>query len=205
MRRTTVTDANTRLAHALGGGAAIAISIGYVIIIVLFARVGAPPTGGAAWLEYLAGRQVVWWAIIGLSVLTDLLFLPVALSLFLALHSINKTVVLIATGLVLLFVVLELAVNWSAIVAAAHYPAAVMASPLARVYAIGTLSTGFLLMGVVMFRGIFGKVTATLGIVTGMLGILAVAGLGPAVILNAVCATIWLALTGRRLWLRGWE
>lgn len=36
--------------------------------------------GGEAWFKYLPGKTTVWWAILGLSVLTDFLFLPVALA-----------------------------------------------------------------------------------------------------------------------------
>jgi hypothetical protein len=86
------------------------------------------------------------------------------------------------------------------LIAAASYPSAVIASPLALVYAIGILSFGLLVIGVVMLRGgVFNKLTAYVGIVTGVLGIAAVAGASIAVILNAISATIWLFLVGYRL------
>lgn len=129
---------------------------------------------------------------------------------------------LIGVAFVGLFVVLELAVNWScyaapmalgnsyatatseaqlaAYVAAANFPAAVLASRLASVYAIGTLSFGFLVIGLVMLRGVFNQATAYLGILTGVLGIAAVVGWGMAVILNAVFATVWLLFVGYRLY-----
>ena len=86
------------------------------------------------------------------------------------------------------------------LVAAASYPSAVIASPLALVYAIGTLSFGFLVISLVMRKGVFNKLTAYVGIATGALGIVAVAGVSIAVILNAVSATIWLFLVGHRLY-----
>jgi hypothetical protein len=205
----------------LGGIAALAIGVAYIAIILLYAGAGAPPTGGLAWLEYLAGRTSIWWAIVGLSVLTNFLYVPVALALYFALKRIDRNVMLIAVACVGLFVVLEPAVNWAsygailvlsgnyasaidevqrqAYVAAANFASAVLASPLAGVYAIGTLSFGFLLIGLVMLKGVFNKLTAYLGVITGILGIVAVAGVSIAVILNAVCATIWLFLVGYRL------
>ena len=84
-------------------------------------------------------------------------------------------------------------------IAAASYPSAVLASPLALIYAIGTLSFGFLLTGLVMINGVFNKVTAYVGVITGLLGLVAVAGWSLAVILNATFATIWLLLVGVRL------
>lgn len=208
--------------YRIGGLAALTIGAAYVVIIGLFAVVGAPPTGGEAWLQYLAGKTAVWWAIVGISVLTNFLYVPVALALYFALQRVNKSAMLIALAWVGLFVVLEPAVNWAGYasilvlagdyaaassdaqravyVAAASYPSAVLASPLALVYAIGTLSFGILIVGFVMLKGVFSRLTAYLGVITGLLGLLAVAGWGLAVILNAVFATIWLFLVGYRLY-----
>jgi hypothetical protein len=206
----------------LGGIASLAIGAAYIAIIALYASVGAPPVGGEAWLTYLAGKTAAWWAIIGISVLTNFLFVPVALSLYFALSHVNRIAMLIGLAFVGLFVTLELAVNWTSyaslvmlskdyvaatnenqrviLIAAASYPSAVIASPLALVYAIGTLSFGFLVIGFVMMKGVFNKFTAYVGIATGILGIVAVAGVSIAVILNAVSATLWLFLVGYRLY-----
>ncbi|MEZ4658939.1 MAG: hypothetical protein R2911_15340 [Caldilineaceae bacterium] len=215
-------DADGRWLFRVGGLSALAIGVAYMVIIALYAQVGAPPIGGQAWLDYLAGKTTLWWAIIDISILTNFLFVPVALALFAALKQVNRNAMLIAVGFVGLFVVLELAVNWSSYaalvmlsvdyaaaandaqravyIAAASYPSAVLASPLALIYAIGTLSFGFLIIGYVMLKGLFNKITAYVGIITGILGIVAVAGWSIAVILNAIFATIWLLLVGYRLY-----
>src|ERR1022692_4585733 len=52
-------------------------------------------------------------AILGLSVFTDFLFVPVALALYLALKGVNRNAMLLATAFVGLFVVLDLAITWS--------------------------------------------------------------------------------------------
>jgi hypothetical protein len=164
----------------------------------------------------------LWWAIVGISVFTNFLFLPVAFSLYFALGRINKNAVLVGVTFIGLFVTLELAVNWScytslimlsgeyasvtdyveraSYIAAANYPSAFIASPFALVYAVGILSFGFLIVAFVMLRGVFNKVTAYIGIFTGILGIFAVLGLNIAVILNAILAIIWLFLVGIRLY-----
>jgi hypothetical protein len=215
-------DLNEKWLYRVGGISALVIAVTYILITLLYARVGAPPTGGEAWLQYLAGKTTSWQAIISLSVMTNFLYLPVALSLYFALKKINTNAVLVAIAFIGLFIVLELAVNWTcyasllvlrsdyaaatddaqraAYIAAADYPSAVLASRLALVYAIGTLSFGFFILGFVMLKGVFNKLTAYLGIVTGVLGIVAVAGLSVAVILNAVFATAWLFLVGYRLY-----
>lgn len=210
-----------RWSYRLGGTAALTISAAYVAVIALYASVGAPPVGGEAWLHYLGGKPTAWWAIVGISVLTNLLYVPVALGLYSVLAAIDRLAMRVGVAFVGLFVTLELAVNWTGyaallmlssdyaaaptesqrtmLVAAASYPSAVLASPLARVYAIGTLSFAFLVIGTVMRKSAFGKLTASVGILTGLSGLVAVAGVTMAVITNAALATVWLLLVGLRL------
>ncbi len=123
---------------------------------------------------------------------------PVALSLYLALKGVNRNAMLLAIAFVGLFIVLDLAVTWShyaalitlsgdysattvdaqraANVAAATYASAVLMSTLEGVYSIVVLSVGILVVGLVMLRSIFGKTAAYLRLVTGILGIVSVAG-----------------------------
>jgi hypothetical protein len=205
----------------VGGISALVLGVAYLTIIPLYASVGAPPTGGQAWLTYLHGKTMVWWAILGLSVLTDLLYVPVGLALYLALRGVNRNAMLVAAAFVGVFIALDLAVTWSnfaslitlsgnyaaatndaqrmASVGAANYASAVLASPLERVYAIVDLSFAFLLIGLVMLKGVFRKSTAYVGVVTGVLGIVSIAGWNVTIILNAVLATIWVLLVGYRL------
>jgi hypothetical protein len=170
----------------------------------------------------------VWWTILGLSVLTDFLFVPVALSLYLALKRINRNAMLLATACVGLFVVLDLAVTWTSyaslialsgkyaaatndaqravVIAAANYPSAVLESSLLGVYAILVPAVGILITGLVMLKGIFSKTTAYLGLVAGILGVVSVVGpvfisaLGVAVIGSSVITTVWVLLLGYRLY-----
>jgi hypothetical protein len=206
----------------VGGLAALAIGIAYIVIIGLYASVGVQPAGAEARLDYLVGKTTAWWAIVGVSVLTNFLYVPVALSLYFALSGVNRFAMLLGVAFIGLFVILENAVNWTSfgslillseryasatsesqratVLAAAIYVSAVLESPLASVWAIGTLSFAFLVIGIVMLKGVFSRPTAYVGIVTGALGIAAVAGVDIAIILNAVAATIWLLLVGYRLY-----
>jgi len=222
--KTTVdsVDVDQQQWYRVGGIAAFVLGVSYIIIIFLYARVGAPPTGGGeAWFRYLPGKTTIWWAILALSVLTDFLFVPFAFALYLALKEANRNAMLLATAFVGLFVVLDLAVTWShyasmlvlysnyfrttdamqrtAYVAAANYASAVLASPLEIVYAIVTLSFGILIIGFVMLRGVFTKITAYLGLATGILGIVSLTGLSVAIIMNALFATAWILVVGYRL------
>ena len=224
-------DPDGKWLYRVGGISALVLGIAYIITIPLYAHVGAPPSGGEARLKYLALNTTVWWAILGLSVLTDFLFVPVALSLYLALKGVNRNAMLVATAFVGLFIVLDLAVTWpnyaslitlsghyaaatndaqrAVYVAAATYASAVLESSLEAVYSIMVLSFGILLIGLVMLKGIFSKITAYLGLVTGILGIVSVAGLffvstlSVTIIITSVLTTVWVLFVGYRLYRLG--
>ena len=224
-------DPDGKWLYRVGGISALVIGIVYIIIIVLYVPAGAPPRGAQARLTYMAGNTTLWWAILGLSVLTDFLFVPVALSLYLALKGINRNAMLVATACVGLFVVLDLAITWTnyaslitlsgnyaaatndaqraVFVAAATYPSAVLESSLLFVYNTLTLSLRILMTGLVMLKGIFSKSTAYLGLVTGSLGIVAVAGplfvsaLSITIIITSVLTTVWVLFVGYRLYRLG--
>jgi hypothetical protein len=207
--------------YRVGGISAILLAIGYVVIVPLYAQVGAPPSGGDAWFKYLNGKTSLWWWIVVLSVMTDFLFVPVAWALYLALKDAGRNAMLMATVFVGLFVVLDLAVTWShyasilvlyaeytaasdevlrmGYLAAANYGSAMLTSRLEIVYSIVTLSFGILVTGFVMLRGIFNKITAYLGLATGILGFAAPTRVSVVIIGNALCATAWLFLVGYRL------
>ena len=211
----------------LGGVSALAVGLAYVITIVLFAYVGSPPSGGEAWLKYLAGKTTEWWVILSLSVVTDLLYAPIAAALYLALKHLNRNAMLFATAFVGLFIVLDLAVTWTnyasliglsssyaaatndpqreSYVAAANYASSVLASRLEIGYSIVTLSFAILVSGAVMLKGVFNKATAYLGLATGILGIGSLAGFGATVIANAILAIAWIFFVGYRLYRLGLE
>ena len=207
--------------YRMGGIAALVLAVGYVVIVPLYAKVGAPPSGSEAWFRYLPGRITIWWIILGLSVFTDFLFVPLALTLYQALKTINRSAIQLATALVGLFVALDLAVTWShyasilvlfsrysaatddiqraRYLAAANYGGAMLSSPLEIVYAIVTLSSAILIIGFLMLKGSFDKTTAYLALATGVLGIFSLTGLSFAIIGNALFATAWLFCAGYRL------
>jgi hypothetical protein len=208
--------------YRMGSISAIVLGIGYVITIPLFAHVGAPPSGGEAWIKYLPGKTAVWWAILALQVFTDFLYVPLALVLYLSLKKINRNAMLLAAAFMVMFVVLDLAITWShysaililfekysaaasdlqraSYLAAINYADAALASPLERVYAIVTPSFGILVTGIVMLRGVFDKFTAWLAVVVGIFGIAALTGLGVAIYGNALLFTVWLFFVAYRLY-----
>ena len=224
---TAEVDPDGRWLYRTGGISALVLGVAYLVIIGLYVPIGAPPTGVEARLTYLSGHTAVWWGILGLSVLTDFLFVPVALALYLALKQVNKNAMLLATACVALFVFLDLALTWTnyatliafsgkyvtaaseaqraAVVGVANYPSAVLDSGLLFVYNTLVLAVGILMTGYVMLNGIFNKSTAYLGVATGTLGIVSVLGsffassMSVAIILTSMLTTIWVLVVGYRL------
>jgi hypothetical protein len=94
----------------------------------------------------------------------------------------------------------------AAYVAAAEYVSAVLTSTLEGVYSIVTLSSGILTTSLVMLRGVFNKLTAYVGVATGVLGVVSVAGplissaLRATIIVASILTTLWILLTGYRLY-----
>ena len=215
--------------YRVGGISALTLGIAYIIIIPLFAHVGAPPTGGEVWLQYLQGKTTVWWTILWLCVLTDFLYIPVALALYFALERVNRSAMLLAIVFVGLFVALDLAVTWAnyaalltlsglyatvpnevqraGYVAAANYASAVLASPTEVFYAIVDLSIGIFIISFVILkeRGIFKRTTAYLGLAAGVFGFVSVGRFFIAVMLHTVLVTIWFSFVGYRLCRIGWD
>jgi predicted Abi (CAAX) family protease len=60
-----------------------------------------------------------------------------------------------------------------------------------------------LIIGLVMLKGIFNKLTAYVGLATGILGIVSITGWNVAIIMNAVFATVWVLFVGYRLYKLG--
>lgn len=227
-RRTqeTVLDSislDRKVLYRVGGISALALGLAYLIIFPLFARVGTPPTGGEIWLNYLIGKTTTWWTILWLCVVTDFLYIPVALALYVALERVNRGAMLLASAFMGLFVALDLAVTWTnyaalltlsalyaanttevqraGYVAAANYASAVLASPTEVFYAIVDLSLAIFVIGLVMLkkRGIFNRTTAYLALAAGTFGFISVGQFFLAIILHAVLTTVWLLLLGYRL------
>jgi hypothetical protein len=219
-------DADRKMLYK-GGISAIVLVISYIIIIVLYVFSGTPPTGGEEWLKHITGHTAEWWSILGLSVFTDLLYIPVAYSLYVVLKGVNKNALLAGTGFLLLFVFLDLSITWpnysslitlsskyavttndvqrATIISVADYASAMLSSNLIGVYVILFPAIGILMISLVMLGGIFSKVTAYLGIATGVLGIISVVGsffataLGIVAIPASILTTVWFLFVSYRL------
>ena len=202
-----------------GAVSGLVIGVTYILITVAYVLAGQLPSrpDGVEWLSYLSERQPIWWAIIALSVVTDLLYVPVAAAL--AVASRPTVNVLAGAALLVLFVVLDLAVTWTnfgalmrladadasgAVAAAATYAASVLDSSLFAVYAILIPSVGILLLSMALLREL-SRAAGWIGVATGMLGSIAVLGglvvesIGTLAIPASVLTAAWFVVVGYRL------
>jgi len=213
----------------LAGLSGIAIAIGYIAITIEYVMSGQPlPTEAAAWVGYLDGKSDLWWCIIWCSVITDILYLPVAYALYDVYKPTNRPVMLASLGLYCLFVFLELAITWS------KYPVLLnlvsrfrtaaspdiqqmlvigigsvtseIFSPMTAFYTIFIPSVAVIRASLVMIRdGNFGKVIPTVGMVSGFGNAVSVVGgflfkpLGQLVVLGSVLVLIWFLGVGVKM------
>lgn len=177
--------------YRAGGVCLLLIGVIYLIGAVLSIIIGPAPSGGELYLKSLAGHATLAQVNFGLFALTDFLLLPAVLALYLALKHLAKNTMLIATGLLALFLVLDLAITElnsltlvsltqhymaatsdaqrTAYVAAADYALATL--PIATFFSYAVSSIGLLMTSLVMLKGVFNRPTALLGIVAGLEGI----------------------------------
>lgn len=212
----------------LSGIAGLLVGLCYPVIIALYVMAGTDmPSGddGPAWLDYMSAHTAAWWGIIGLSVFTNLLWLPFALGLYRVLHQSSQTMALAGAGLMALFVVLELTTSWPAYsvlvtlagavtgdgvpsaaqVAAAEYSAATLSSPLLPYYAIVVPAVGKVVIGGAMFRGgPFPRTHGGIAIAVGLVDVVSVIGavawepLRLAIVPASLFSGIWFVVVGWR-------
>lgn len=100
--------------YKIAGYSGIAIAIGYIYITIAYVISGSPlPTNAVEWIAYLDNKDIIWWSIIWLSIITNLFYLPVVYGLYQYLKNTSRAIMLISGVLFTLFVFLELAITWS--------------------------------------------------------------------------------------------
>lgn len=223
--RGDITDHDDRGELRLAGIAGLLVGLCYPFIIALYIMAGPDmPSGGGgqAWIDYMSGHTSAWWAIIGLSVFTDILWLPFAWGFYRTLRRSNQTMALAGAGLMSLFVVLELTTSWPAYsvlanlagatsaadndidrIAAAEYGAATLSSPLLPYYSIVVPAAGKIAIGIAMLRG--EPLPRTLGgiaIAIGVVDAISVVGSGVwdplrlAIIPASLLSGVWFLVVG---------
>jgi len=222
-------DTEGKWMYRVAGICAIVLAVGYLLTFPIYAWVGLPPASGVeAQLAYFAENATGWWAITFFMGVTDLLLVPIFFGIYMALKHINKGLMLVALAFkAILFVILDLAITWTAystmiitgvqygeaaseaqravLAGGAAYASAMLANPLAHVYANVIPAIGVLFAGLVMLKGVFNKATAYVALAMGLAGVLYLGsffidGLSVLAIIAALLAMVFYLLVGVRLY-----
>ncbi len=218
-------DLNDKSLYKAGGIFAYAVSLLFILEIALGVALGKlPGSSGLAWLSFVNDKSGDWSALIYVTVVGDLLFLLVYLSLYSALRSVSRGLILVATVWAVFGTVLDEVIsnaNFASLltlggqyagagttaqraadVAAADYAAALLSSRLESIFAFVIPAVAIILIGIVMLRSPFGRRIAYLGMAAGFFDLLQITGWDLAALLSTVLQAIWFGLIGRCLYFR---
>lgn len=202
----------------------IAFGLIYIIASVLALKLAVPDDSVAFFIS-LGANATRAHVVYGLFSLADFVLMPAIIGLYLALRRHGKTAMLVAAGLLFLFIFMDLSTTEfntltlvtlaqhyasstsdaqrTAYMAAADYALATI--PLASFYSWVVGSLGLLIASIIMLKGNFGKRTAYAGMILNTAGIIGgfyvfipilTLVLTPILILWG----IWLILVGSRLY-----
>src|SRR5512134_933394 len=112
----TTVDRDGKWIYRVGGLSGIVVGVGYLLTIpvTIIIAGGFPPLGVEARLAFFAEHAAGWWVATALMVFTDLFYVPFFLALYHALKGFNKYLILLAFACAGLFVLLDLAITWTA-------------------------------------------------------------------------------------------
>jgi Domain of unknown function (DUF4386) len=213
--------------YRLGGVCLFLTGLLFFAGAALSILIGPAPLGGEAYLNGVAAHPMLSRLNFGAFALTDFLLVPGLLALYLALRRIDKNAMLVAAGLIALYVVLDLAItelnSLTLVALTREYEAAAEAEKPAYVaaasYALATLplgtflsyvvsSFGLLIVSVVMLKGVFSRPTAWVGIVASAEGLVGgfyvlVPVLAVLLVPSLLAFGIWSLLAGTRLYRLG--
>ncbi len=221
-------DLSWRGVYTAGGVCLLVAGLIYLAQVVLSSALRATPGDSQQFLQSLTNHAGIARANYGLFSAADFLLIPAVLGLYLSLKCVGKNLMLVGSALMAVFIVVDLiltnagtltivtltqhaataasAAERTAYMAAAHYGLATV--PLANFYSQVISSAGILLISIVMLKGVFGKPTAYVGIVAGIVGIaggfyMFVPALTLFLVLFIPLLGAWCLMAGRRLYQLG--
>jgi hypothetical protein len=181
----TAPDPGWNSLYRIGGICLLITGLFYFAAVVLATLLGPPPADAEPYLRSLATHPGLALANYAGFAVADLLLVPATLALYLVLRHLARSAMLVGTGLIIFWLIVDLAVTeFSSLtlvmlsrhpdaqsIAAAHFPLAAM--PIATFFSFVVSSIGTLIVAMVMLKGVFSKVTAWAGIVACVEGIVA--------------------------------
>lgn len=178
--------------YKLGAFCMIGLGLIYIIATLLNLTIAVPPNDTITFFNSLADHASLARFIYILYSLAAFLLLIATMALYHALKRINKNAMLVAAGLLFLFVILDLTLtefnSLTLVTLAQHYTYATVDAqrvayltaadyllatiPIATFYSWMVGSLGFLIASAVMLKGVFNKRIAYSGIIINLLGII---------------------------------
>jgi hypothetical protein len=183
-------DRSWKLVYKVGGASLFISGIIFLLVAIFSMVLGPAPSSGEEYLSNLATHVQVAWLNFGLYAISDILFIPVALALYLSLKQENKNAMLIAAGLMVMYSIFDLAItelnSLAAVSLTQQYTAAATATqraayiaaadfalatiPIATFFTYLISSVGLVIASLVMFKGVYSKFTGLLGLTAGIEG-----------------------------------
>ncbi|MBN8694611.1 MAG: hypothetical protein J0L69_15560 [Bacteroidetes bacterium] len=211
----------------IGGLSALTIGALYIVITYLYVSSGKLPDDPTKALKHLNTYRCEWIGIIILSIITDILFIPLIISLFNNLSKNNLYQVSVGSALIILFVVIDLIYTWpgyiqllrfsedsksflalsqnSFILLSSSSLIKMLNSPLSAFYLISLPSIGIALVCLGIPKSSFGSTGKVLGYVIGITGVMSSVGFtffkpfGIGFILTSILTILWLFAIGYKL------
>jgi len=197
------------------------LAIGSAVLNII---VGAMPSDSITFFNSLAGNPTLSYGTYGLLFISDFLWLPATLALYLSLKHINKNWMLIWAAICFMYILISMANMFNGLTlvslaqhytaattdalrtgyaAAADYPLATIPLFFISMWIMGGL--GYLIVGLVMLKGVFGKIAAYLGIITGIVSLIVgfsifIPVLAWLSLLTFITIPIWDILVGYKLY-----
>ena len=178
--------------YRAGGVCLVLTGAIYLIGAVLSNILGPAPSSAELYMNAIAKHIALSRINFGIFTATDFLLIPGILAIYLLLKERARSAMLLATGLMMLFIVLDLAITElnsltlvslteryvaalndaqrAASLAAANYALATL--PLGTFYSYELSSIGLLVISAIMWKSVIGKATTLLGIVAGIEGVI---------------------------------
>lgn len=208
----------------MGGICLLASGIIFLLVAIFSVILGPAPSSGEAYLQGLSTHVLIARLNFGLYALSDILFVPVAIALYLVLKGLNKNLALLGAGFMGMYCVFDLAITelnslalvsltqqyanaTSEVLKAAYVSAAQFALttiPIATFFTYLTSSVGLILISVVMLHGVFNKLSGLLGLTAGIEGTIGafyvfVPGIAGILLPALIAYGLWGCFSGMRL------
>jgi hypothetical protein len=211
--------------YRIAGPAMLSVGILYLLLGVFTVSLRIPPTPGTADLPTFAAHATGGTVTFGLFMVTDLLLIPALLALYFALRGVNRPIVLVGSGLLAVFIVMDLVVtepNWlnlyslaysyvhtSSPVQAAGFLASAKTAlelvPITNALSYVISSAALLLLSIALLRSVFGRAVARIGMGINAAGVLAgfgyfIPAFAPLITAVLFAFGLWMILLGARFY-----